>query len=899
MRRAFGRRRYERFVQRITCVGDDFNEAIVVIGARMLCSLIMKEESGIDRVDEPVTLGMPFPRGMLLEPDQLVLNDRHRQRMPLQVDVRDRWDDGSVKWGLLDFQVTVAAWETTEYLLQSAADGSHRQASGVFLTRSQDSWSVDTGVCCFALNTHTLRLFDEVVRDGAVIGDASESRIVLTDTLGHAHEPRIDDMAVEVPGPLRLSLRISGGLVAPGRPPLANFIARMSFYAGSGVVELKFTIHNPRAAKHPGGLWDLGDPGSIVFKDLSLHTALRSDRAAVMWTAQPPEPLAVVEGSTVEIYQDSSGGSNWQSANHMNASGRVMQRLQGYRVQVGEVTVAAGKRATPAILVYDSRDDRSIAGAVEGFWQNFPKALEVNGNRLSVGLFPRQFADVYELQGGEQKTHTLFLHFGKGRPHATGLTWVHDRLVPCAPPEWYAESKAISYLTPQAFDDNRDCLSLVDVAITGPGSFFERREIIDEYGWRHFGDLYADHEAVGHQGTVPLISHYNNQYDAIYGALIQYLRSGNVRWFHLMRDLARHVIDIDIYHTQEDRAAYNGGLFWHTDHYADAATATHRSYSRANRETRGGDRYGGGPSNEQNYTTGLLHYYFISGDAAAREAVCTLADWVMHMDKGSRALLSAFDKRPTGMASATVSRHYQGPGRGAGNSMNALIDAYLLTQDARYLAKAAELMRRCIHPADDIDARQLPDVEHRWSYTVFLQVLGKYLDVKIELNKLDCMYGYARESLLHYARWMLEHEVPYATVLDRVEIPTETWPAQDVRKSNVFEFAAKHADEPLRTALLQKADFFFHACIRDLRSFNTCTLTRPLVLLMSNAFRHTYFQLHPDECAPRPDRMYDYGKPQKFSPQLSGLYHAQERLRTLAEMAKKLRRRLTRPFPNS
>jgi hypothetical protein len=883
----------------IICVGGNFNEATVIMGARMLCSVNIQEGSGIDRVSEPVTLGMPFPRGMLPEPDQLVLRDRHHQHVPLQVDVRDRWGDGSVKWGLLDFQVTVAAWETREYLLQTGRDGLHRQTPGVSLTCSQDSWSVDTGVCCFTLSPHALRLFDAVVSAGAVIGDASASRIVLTDAVGQAYEPRIDDMAVEAPGPLRLSLRISGEMVTPGRPPIANFIARVSFYAGSGAVEVQFTIHNPRAAKHPGGLWDLGDPGSIVFKDLSLHTALRSEWAAAMWSAQPQEPLAMVEGSSLEIYQDSSGGSNWQSANHMNAAGRVMQRLQGYRVQVGDMTVATGKRAAPAILVYDSRDDRSIACAVEGFWQNFPKALEVNGNRLTVGLFPRQFADVYELQGGEQKTHTLFLHFGKGRPHATGLTWIHDRLVPCAPPQWYAESKAISYLTPQACDDNRDCLSLVDVAITGPESFFERREIIDEYGWRHFGDLYADHEAVGHQGASPLISHYNNQYDAIYGALIQYLRSGNARWFHLMRDLARHVIDIDIYHTQEDRPAYNGGLFWHTDHYADAATATHRSYSRSNRESRGGDRYGGGPSNEQNYTTGLLHYYFISGDAAAREAVCTLADWVMHMDKGSRVLLSMFDKRPTGMASATVSRHYQGPGRGAGNSINALIDAYLLTREGRYLTKAAELIRRCIHPADDIDARHLPDVEHRWSYTVFLQVLGKYLDVKIELHELDYMYGYARESLLHYARWMLEHEVPYATVLDRVEIPTETWPAQDIRKSNVFEFAAKHADEPLRTALRQKADFFFQACIRDLRSFGTCTLTRPLVLLMSNAFRHTYFQLHPDEGAPHPDQMYDYGKPLKFSPQLSGLYHAQERLRMLAQAAGNLRRHLSRSLPYS
>jgi hypothetical protein len=863
----------------------------------MLSAIVIKEESGIDRVDEPVTLGMPLPRGLVLEPGQLTLTDQRDSPVPLQVDVRDRWSDRSIKWGLLDFRATVAARQTSEYRLHSGLDHPHTQGPSVSLTHARDSWSVETGVCRFSLSTHTLRLFDAVISEGVVIGDASGSGMVLTDAVGDVYEPHIDSMAVEAPGPLRLSLRLTGGLTAPGRPPLARFIARLSFYAGSGVVELQFTVHNPKAAKHPGGLWDLGDPGSILFKDLSLHTALRADRVAAVWTAQPQAPFARAEGSTVEIYQDSSGGPNWQSTNHVNAAGRVMQSFQGYRVKVGDMTVAAGKRAAPVVLVYDPGDDRGVAGAVEGFWQNFPKALEVNGNRLTIRLFPRQYADVYELQGGEQKTHTLFLDFGGRRPHSAGLRWVHDRLVPRAQPEWYAESKAVSYLTPRALDENWDCLALVDLAVAGSNSFFERRERIDEYGWRHFGDLYADHEAVGHQGVFPLVSHYNNQYDAIYGMLVQYLRSGDVRWFRLAHDLARHVIDIDIYHTREDRPAYNGGLFWHTDHYADAATATHRTYSRATREARGGDRYGGGPSNEHNYTTGLLHYYFITGDAAAREAVCTLADWVMGMDKGARSLLSVFDRRPTGMASSTVSRDYQGPGRGAGNSINALIDAYLLTHEGRYLAKAEELIRRCIHPADDIDARQLPDVEHRWSYTVFLQVLGRYLDVKIELHQLDRMYGYARASLLHYARWMLEHEVPYATVLDRVEIPTETWPAQDIRKSNVFEFAAKHADEPLRAACLQKADFFFQACIRDLRSFDTRTLTRPIVLLITNAYRHTYFRLHPDERAPHPDRAYDYGKPQRFSPQLSELYHAKERLSRLAQALKDLRRRLARTSP--
>ena len=188
------------------------------------------------------------------------------------------------------------------------------------------------------------------------------------------------------------------------------------------MVEVQLTVHNPRAAKHLGGLWDLGDPGSIHFRDLCLHTALRTDWAAALWTAQPREPFTSAQDAEIEIYQDSSGGVNWQSANHVNAEGRVMHRFRGYRVQVGETTVAAGMRATPTLLVYDPRDDRSIAGAVEGFWQNFPKALEVHGNRLTIGVFPRQYGDVYELQGGEQKTQTLYLAFGRRRHHPTGLT---------------------------------------------------------------------------------------------------------------------------------------------------------------------------------------------------------------------------------------------------------------------------------------------------------------------------------------------------------------------------------------------------------------------------------------------------------------------------------------------
>ena len=46
----------------------------------------------------------------------------------------------------------------------------------------------------------------------------------------------------------------------------------------------------------------------------------------------------------------------------------------------------------------------------------------------------------------------------------------------------------------------------------------------------------------------------------------------------MMSELAAHVVDIDLYHTTQDKSAYNGGMFWHTYHYGDADTATHRTF---------------------------------------------------------------------------------------------------------------------------------------------------------------------------------------------------------------------------------------------------------------------------------------------------------------------------------
>jgi hypothetical protein len=85
---------------------------------------------------------------------------------------------------------------------------------------------------------------------------------------------------------------------------------------------------------------------------------------------------------------------------------------------------------------------------------------------------------------------------------------------------------------------------------------------------------------------------------------------------------------------------------------------------------------------------------------------------------------------------------------------------------------------------------------------------------------------------------MCVHERPYLDAPERLEFPTETWAAQDLRKAAVFEFAARHArDEQAAAVFLSRADSFADYAISTLLQSPTGRLTRPLVLLLAYGFQ--------------------------------------------------------------
>jgi len=783
--------------------------------------ILVRAESAasFDRLHEPVTVGLPLPKGAAADVAAWRLADADGAPVALQANTLDRWSDGSIRWALLDFQASLRARAiATDLQLSLTSESLRPIVGGVRVVRTSGGLDVATGeLSCELTAAAPLSL-----------GGGLDLRIVGAD--GERFAVSWQQVTPELEGSVRSVVAVHGR-ATDNKNRRLDLILRYDFFSGSAVVRARLTVRNPSPAQHPGGIWELGDAGSVLLKECTLAMAVPSgDKARVSWSAEPGAALKHAVGRA-RIYQESSGGERWASSNHRNRAGVVPMTFRGYRVET-DGTVMTGLRATPVVVAEGG--GHRVGAAVPGFWQNFPRAIGADRRTLEISFFPPEFPDAHELQGGEQKTHEVFLLYGLDRVGGPPMEWCRQRLVGHLSPEWYSTSNAVPYLTPAASDPNQSYLTLVAAALDGEDTFEHKRERLDEYGWRHFGDIYGDHEAVSNKGAEPLVSHYNNQYDPVGGFAYQFMRTGDLRWWRQCRELAWHVTDIDLYHTDEDKSKYNHGLFWHTVHYVDAGLAGHRSYPRGT--------VGGGPASEQNYSTGLMIHYFMTGDYAAREAALGLAQFVLDIDDGTKTVFRWLARGDTGNATASASLMYQGPGRGPGNSLNALLDGYRLSGESKFLDKAEQVIRRCVHPAQNLAELNLLDAERKWFYTMFLQSLGKYLDCKAELGHADEAYHYGQHSLLHYARWMAEHEYPYLEKAEILEFPTETWPAQDMRKSEVFNYASRHASKDERSRFVERARFFFNYATTTLIGMPTRrTLARPVVLMLSFGFSRAHF----------------------------------------------------------
>ena len=790
--------------------------------------ITVTEATGRDRTLEPLRLGLPLPLGACREVDELALHDENGHFIPSLKTVMARWQDQSIKWCLLQFHLSLDCGQSLRIFL-SLSDQS--QAPQIDAPRIPPANNIATCRAGFSFDNSRTTLFDSIHFDGQPQCSAARLRFEFAD--GYVADAECDSVESRIDqtqGATAITtVKQRGAVNSASGAEILRVQLDWTFYHATDTAGCRVTIHNPAAAEHGNGLWDLGDPGSVLIRSVRFEIDLQQSPHSVMLQTQTGTAWQTARSKQVSLYQESSGGDNWDSPTHVNRENRVPMRLKGYRLQL-DSEESSGDRASPVISL-QTADGCFLNVRLRHFWQNFPKELAFEGKTLSIELFPEAFPDRHELQAGEKKTHELVFSMTQA---ADELHWVENPLQLQYAVDWLRSSKALPDLDRD--DPDAEISKIIQQGIDGRSNFFAKREAVDEYGWRHFGDLYADHETLGYDGDDIFVSHYNNQYDPLNGFLQQFLASGDARWFELADDLARHISDIDLYDTEQDRDEYNFGFFWHTDHYVPAATATHRTYSINQPKNVYQDHAGGGgPGGQHCYSSGLALHYLLTGYEPSKRAVEHLAHWITVYYEGNNTLaetLLAIKNRHRRDLKDVFTGQYP-LDRGTGNYINTLLDLHSLDGDSAALERCGRIIRETASPRDDIARRELENVEATWFYTVFLQAVARFLHIKRSAGQLDSDFAFGRQLLLHYTDWMLLHEYPYLEKPEVLEYPNTTWAAQDIRKACLFAHAAC-LDAGRADAYRSKAAFFRQYVANSLRDDPTASYTRILSILMQN-----------------------------------------------------------------
>ena len=135
-------------------------------------TLSLTERSGVHRVGEPVTSGVPIAAGLLTRADHVRLLHRGKE-VPAQFRATGLWrPHESIRWLLVDFQADLAAKQTGQYTLQFGPGVSTtlRPRHAVRIDEDDQGYTIDTGAAVFRLSKRAFSLFEEVrLAEGGVV----------------------------------------------------------------------------------------------------------------------------------------------------------------------------------------------------------------------------------------------------------------------------------------------------------------------------------------------------------------------------------------------------------------------------------------------------------------------------------------------------------------------------------------------------------------------------------------------------------------------------------------------------------------------------------------------------------------------------------------------------------
>lgn len=554
-----------------------------------MIKLHFEKLSRFDRVEEPCTAAIPFPKGELKDLSKVAIVDGEKL-IPAQCRVTAKWSDNSVKWLLVNFLADLPGNRCKDFYcildnkttltpekITTIEDNSNRLVIGTGELQMELSNFGEKGLFNKISNGYTIYNNNHIVGP-LVVNYQGEEFIAEVGEKGWNIIER---------GPVISIVETRGKHYNSKEEGWLDYIVRIYSYAGKPWIKIDYTIINKEEGREQH------------LKGIELRLRINSEEGSKISTA-----LAT---------------SNYKSD---ISQGKGNDRL--YHIIDGNGLVNEANEHIPETFYgtfwgdWCSDKEGGICATVYQAHQNFPKSIEVNNDGISIGILPMQCCGLNLMQG-MAKTHSLFLHF-------------HGREVD------------INSLNIRSLQMQLPDRPILDSIVYEKAGIFENifvKNRIDEveraliakadsrgkaYGILHWGDAPdPGYTQQGRGNGEPVWT--NNEYDFPHAAMLMYVRTGERRMLDYMLVAAEHWKDVDVCHYNQDPLRHQAQIIHSANHVTGDVEISHE------------------------WVEGLFDYYHVTGEQSAYEIAIGIGENILrHLSQPRYQKKGEINARETGWA---------------------------------------------------------------------------------------------------------------------------------------------------------------------------------------------------------------------------------------------------------
>ncbi len=499
----------------------------------VITELTVKEQAGVDRVNEPIRMGIPLPEGVVKEVEELALTTSRGKRVPCQFSEVARWlDDKSLKWVHVVFQTSIKANKTQTYSLIKGKAGFNAKKN--FMVREKgNEITVETRALKLVIKKKGFNLFDSVYAlnsSGPYQVISPHKKGFVATINGKKYLPGDDSVvAIHEEGSECVVLRASGRLNNGEDSPF-SYICYIHVFQNSPIVKVDFSYVNA-SGKKPSD--------HVTLSDLSLilPTALQGAKGYI--------------GGENKIY---SGKNAMIVAKDSD--------LSQISVNGKPTATAKGKSTKPKTIGWGGlkAGQKGVYAGLRWFWQMHPKAIEVEEDSvLRVAMFAEEVEKPLDIYMGQGRTHYITLFFGvPGSDDELSDLYAGTQLplrAVCSP-EYYCRTTRvfgpIADAEPANFSgEMSDRVKSYDKALKDSIRSIEKKidghtyrgVTMDSYGYYPWGDVFhwANTHGVKNKWNILWESNY---YDYPFAALLQFARTGDMQYMDICDRHGLHLADV-------------------------------------------------------------------------------------------------------------------------------------------------------------------------------------------------------------------------------------------------------------------------------------------------------------------------------------------------------------------